>query len=300
METILTLNNLNKKYGRVHAVNNLSFKIQKGNVYGILGPNGSGKSTTLGIVLNVVNSTSGNYSWYDGRTTTHDALKKVGAIIERPNFYPYMTAEQNLKLICKIKDVSFDRIDEKLKTVDLYKRKNSKFRTFSLGMKQRLAIASALLNDPEILILDEPTNGLDPQGIHEIRQIIKGIAKRGTTILLASHLLDEVEKVCSHVVILQEGKKIYSGRVDEMTSTNGLFELKVEIGKEKLIELLSNFDGIQTVKEENELIITTLSKPITAAEINNFLFKKGIILTHLVKRKPSLEQQFLTLTNNKN
>ena len=193
METILSLKNLDKKYGSVHAVNNLSFDIQKGNVYGILGPNGSGKSTTLGIILNVVNKTSGSFSWYDGGISTHEALKKVGAIIERPNFYPYMTAIQNLKLICKIKGVSFDKIDEKLKVVNLYERRNHKFKTYSLGMKQRLAIASALLNDPEILILDEPTNGLDPQGIHEIRKIIKEIASKGTTILLASHLLDEID-----------------------------------------------------------------------------------------------------------
>ena len=153
MEKILSLKNLDKKFGLVHAVNNLSFDIEKGNVYGILGPNGSGKSTTLGIILNVVNKTSGDYSWFDGKLSTHEALKKVGAIIERPNFYPYMTANQNLKLICKIKGISTDKIDEKLKSVNLYERKDSKFSTFSLGMKQRLAIASALLNDPEILIL---------------------------------------------------------------------------------------------------------------------------------------------------
>ena len=238
METILSLKNLDKKFGRVHAVNNLSFDIQKGNVYGILGPNGSGKSTTLGIILNVVNKTSGEFSWFNGKLSTHQALKKVGAIIERPNFYPYMTAVQNLSLICKIKDVSTEKIDEKLKIVNLYERRNSKFSTFSLGMKQRMAIASALLNDPEILILDEPTNGLDPQGIHEIRQIIQEITKNGTTILLASHLLDEVEKVCSHVVVIREGIKLYSGRVDEMTASKGLFELKVANDKIKLLTLL--------------------------------------------------------------
>ena len=300
METILSLKNLHKNFGRIHAVNDLSFEIKKGDVYGILGPNGSGKSTTLGIILNVVNKTSGSFSWFDGNVTVHDALKKVGAIIERPNFYPYMTAEQNLKLICKIKGVSEINIEQKLKTVNLFKRKDSKFKTFSLGMKQRLAIASALLNNPEILILDEPTNGLDPQGIHEIRQIIKDIATKGTTILLASHLLDEVEKVCSHVVVLQEGKKLYSGRVDEMTASHGLFELKVEEKKEKLLELLASHESIDKVNEDHELIIATLNKPVPAAEINSYLFKNGIILTHLVKRKPSLEQQFLKLTNNQN
>ena len=216
METILRITNLHKKFRKVHAVNNVSLEIKKGNVYGILGPNGSGKSTTLGIVLNVVNKTSGEFEWFDGSLSTHEALKKVGAIIERPNFYPYMTAEENLKLVCKIKNIPFDKVNEKLELVGLFDRKDSKFKTFSLGMKQRLAIASALLNDPEILILDEPTNGLDPQGIRQIRDLIKIIANQGTTILLASHLLDEVEKVCSHVIVLRYGVTLYQGTVDGM------------------------------------------------------------------------------------
>ena len=299
METILSIKNLDKRFGNIHAVNNLSFDIKKGNVYGILGPNGSGKSTTLGIILNVVNKTSGEFSWFDGKLSTHQALKKVGAIIERPNFYPYMTAIQNLELVCKIKEIPITKIEEKLKTVNLFERRNSKFKTYSLGMKQRLAIASALLNDPEILILDEPTNGLDPQGIHEIRKIIKDIAAKGTTILLASHLLDEVEKVCSHVVVIREGIKLYSGSVDEMTASNGLFELKVATGSDKLMDILFNYDGISSLKNQEDLIIATLNKPISAEEINSYLFKNGITLSHLVKRKPSLEQQFLTLTNNK-
>lgn len=299
METILSLKNLDKKYGKVHAVNNLSFNIQRGNVYGILGPNGSGKSTTLGIILNVVNRTSGEFSWFNGELSTHEALKKVGAIIERPNFYPYMTASQNLALICKIKGISEEKINEKLSTVNLFERRDSKFSTFSLGMKQRLAIASALLNDPEILILDEPTNGLDPQGIHEIRQIIQHIAANGTTILLASHLLDEVEKVCSHVVVIRNGVKLYSGRVDEMTASNGLFELKVASNKEKLMSTLEEHPAIGKINEENETIIASLKSAISATEMNEYLFKKGIVLSHLVKRKPSLEQQFLDLTNNK-
>jgi ABC-2 type transport system ATP-binding protein len=298
LETILSLKNLDKKYGAVHAVNNLSFDIQKGNVYGILGPNGSGKSTTLGIILNVVNKNSGEFSWFDGKLSTHEALKKVGAIIERPNFYPYMTAVQNLKLICTIKEISTEKIDEKLKSVNLYDRKNSKFSTFSLGMKQRLAIASALLNDPEVLILDEPTNGLDPQGIHEIRQIITEIASRGTTILLASHLLDEVEKVCSHVVVIRKGVKLYSGSVDEMTASKGLFELKVEKDEEKLLAALEMHPSIQKVTKDHETIIATLKDTVSATEMNVFLTEKGIYLSHLVKRKPSLEQQFLDLTNN--
>ncbi len=266
-------------------------------MYGILGPNGSGKSTTLGIVLNVVNKSSGNFHWFDGNTSTHDALKKVGAIIERPNFYPYMTAYQNLKLVCRIKGVEESKITEKLEVVGLLDRKDHKFKTYSLGMKQRLAIASALLNDPEILILDEPTNGLDPQGIHQIRQIIKDIANNGTTILLASHLLDEVEKVCSHVVVLRKGEKLYSGRVDEMISSHGFFELKSGRQSE-LITLLENHDAFGTIKTEGELVTAFLNDPMDAQTFNRLMFDKGIVLSHLVKRKESLEEQFLQLTDN--
>jgi len=298
LETILSLNNLSKKFGHIQAVKNLSFNIEKGNVYGILGPNGSGKSTTLGIILNVVNKTSGEYTWFNGKLSTHEALKKVGAIIERPNFYPYMTASQNLKLICKIKGISPERIDEKLIEVNLFERRNSTFKTFSLGMKQRLAIASALLNDPEILILDEPANGLDPQGIHEIREIVKSIAAKGTTILLASHLLDEVEKVCSHVVVIRKGEKLYSGSVAEMTASKGFFELSADSEKSKLYKLLEEHVKIGTVKEEGPLIIAYLREEMKASEMNAYLFDNGISVAHLVKRKPSLEQQFLELTNN--
>ncbi|MAN27214.1 MULTISPECIES: ABC transporter ATP-binding protein [Mesonia] len=297
MKTILTLNNLTKRFGPLTAVDNLSFKIEKGNVYGILGPNGSGKSTTLGMVLNVVNKTSGDFFWFDGNESTHNALKKVGAIIERPNFYPYMTAKQNLNLVCKIKNVKNAKIEEKLALVGLLDRKNSKFRTFSLGMKQRLAIASALLNDPEILILDEPTNGLDPQGIHQIREIIRKIAAMGTTILLASHLLDEVEKVCSHVIIIRKGVKLYSGRVDEMNASHGYVELKAE-NNDALISALENHTWFENIKldPETNLVKAILTKPIEAENLNKMLFEKGIILSHLVKRKESLEQQFLELT----
>ncbi|WP_452228878.1 MULTISPECIES: ABC transporter ATP-binding protein [unclassified Lacinutrix] len=297
MESILTINNLTKKFGYLTAVKNLSFTIKKGNVYGILGPNGSGKSTTLGIVLNVVNKTQGDFKWFDGTVSTHDALKKVGAIIERPNFYPYMTASQNLKLVCKIKGVAYSKIEEKLAIVGLEDRKDHKFNTYSLGMKQRLAIASALLNDPEILILDEPTNGLDPQGIHQIRKIIQDIAAKGTTILLASHLLDEVEKVCTHVVVLRKGEKLYSGRVDEMISSHGFFELKAE-KQEDLIKLLESNTTFKNIKVENGLITAFLNAPMDASDFNKLMFEKGIVLSHLVQRKESLEEQFLQLTDN--
>jgi ABC-2 type transport system ATP-binding protein len=300
LETILTIKNLNKVYNKyVHAVKNLSLEIHKGNVYGILGPNGSGKSTTLGIVLNVVNKTSGEYSWFGGKMETHEALKKVGAIIERPNFYPYMTAKENLELVCKIKNIDYSKVQEKLALVGLFDRQNSKFNTFSLGMKQRLAIASALLNDPEILILDEPTNGLDPQGIHQIRDIIRLIASQGTTILLASHLLDEVEKVCSHVLVLRKGEILYSGPVDEMTSNQSYFELQSDDSEVLKLALKSHPSVEKIIEEEGKLLVYTKTS-IEASELNKYLFEKNICLNHLLKRKNSLESQFLELTNSSN
>jgi len=295
LETILSIHNLNKRYGGLQALKNVSLEITKGNVYGILGPNGSGKSTTLGIILNVVNKTSGEYSWFGGNLQTHEALKKVGAIIERPNFYPYMTAEQNLKLVCKIKNIDYSKIDEKLDLVGLNDRKNSKFNTFSLGMKQRLAIASALLNDPEILILDEPTNGLDPQGIHQIRDIIKKIASKGTTILLASHLLDEVEKVCSHVLVLRKGQVLYSGPVDGVSANEGFFELQAE-DTEKLIQVLQSHPAIDKITTADAKVIVYLKSKLESQDLNRYLFENNICLSHLVKRKNSLEEQFLELT----
>lgn len=297
METILTIENLSKHFGLLKAVKNVSFEIKKGNVYGILGPNGSGKSTTLGIILNVVNKTSGSYSWFGGAIQTHEALKKVGAIIERPNFYPYMTAYENLKLVCKIKQVNYSKIDKKLEIVGLLDRKNSPFSSFSLGMKQRLAIASALLNDPEILILDEPTNGLDPQGIRQIRDIIKEIASHGTTILLASHLLDEVEKVCTHVVVLRKGEILYTGPVDAITSNEGFFELDAE-NKESLQFILSKHPAVDKTEIQEGKLFMYLKSPLEASTLNQYLVEHNIYLSHLVKRKHSLEEQFLRITTN--
>lgn len=206
-----------------------------------------------------------------------------------------MTAKENLELVCKIKNINYAKVDEKLELVGLVERKNSKFSTFSLGMKQRLAIASALLNDPEILILDEPTNGLDPQGIHQIRDIIRLIASQGTTILLASHLLDEVEKVCSHVLVLRKGKILYSGSVDDMSNSEDFFELNSN-DIQSLKSTLNNHPSIQKVVEENGKVVAYFKTAVEASDLNRYLFEKGIAVNHLIKRKRSLEEQFLELT----
>jgi ABC-2 type transport system ATP-binding protein len=297
-QTLLQLNKLSKSYGRLKAVDQLSITLKKGNVYGLLGPNGSGKSTTLGMVLNVINPSSGSFQWYQGTLNTHQALKKIGAIIERPNFYPYMTASQNLNLICKIKQCSTATIQEKLELVGLWDRKDSKFKTYSLGMKQRLAIAAALVNNPELLILDEPTNGLDPEGIHQIRALITKIAADGTTILLASHLLDEVEKVCNQVIVLKNGVKYYEGPVDGISQTFGYFELKSK-NLETLKQFLEGIDQVKSIEKEQDTLKVFLNADLQSEELSEKLAKAQIFVSHLAKKKPSLEDQFLTLTQTK-
>lgn len=300
MEKILSVKNLTKKFKRT-VVNNISFDVEKGNVYGLLGPNGSGKSTTFGMLLSTINPTSGDWYWFGEKGTSPDVLKKIGAIIEQPNFYPYLSAETNLKIVAEIKGTPYARIDEVLKTVGLYERKKDDFKTFSLGMKQRLAIASAILNNPEVLILDEPTNGLDPEGIIQIREIISSIALQGITIIIASHLLDEIEKICSHVIVLKEGNAIYSGRVDEMTANNGYFELKAD-NNTLLLSTLEEMQWFTSVKLDGELIKAQIREDasISASTLNQKLAEKGIFLSHLNKKKLSLETQFLELVKNTN
>lgn len=293
MNTVLSVRQLTKKFKNI-AVNNISFDVEKGNVYGLLGPNGSGKSTTLGMLLSTIQPTSGEWHWFNQKGTNTDTLKRIGAIIEQPNFYPYLSAEKNLKIVAEIKGVPYGRIDNVLITVGLLERKNDAFSTYSLGMKQRLAIASALLNDPEVLILDEPTNGLDPEGIIKIREIINYIASQGITILIASHLLDEVEKICSHVIILKQGTSIYCGPVDQITNNNGYFELKADTDDE-LIAALKDFDLFAKISVENDLVIAQIDKDISALALNQKLVSKNIYLSHLVKKKQSLETQFLEL-----
>ena len=296
MKKILEVFNLTKKYGSLLAVDNLSFTVQKGKVYGLLGPNGSGKSTTLGMILNVVNKTSGSIQWFEGKLTTSQALKKTGAIIERPNFYPYMTARQNLELVCKIKEIDTESISQKLDLVDLLDRQHDKFKTFSLGMKQRLAIASALLNDPDLLILDEPTNGLDPKGIHEIRRIITDIAQTGKTIILASHLLDEVEKVCNNVIILQKGKKIFEGEVTELNSQFAWFEITAP-DLMKIRTLLLKLPFVEKITEEDEMIKLYVNTEIKGNELNRYLAENNVFVDSLIKKQSSLESSFLQITD---
>lgn len=296
-ETILSINQLSKHYGRIRAVDNLSLDIERGNVYGILGPNGSGKTTTIGIILGVINANSGSYKWFGNEPTNNDR-KRIGSIIETPLFYPYLTAIRNLKIIADIKGLGYESIENVLKTVDLFERKNDVFKTYSLGMKQRLALAAAMLGNPEMMILDEPTNGLDPQGIADTRDLIKRIASEGTTIFLASHLLDEVQKVCTHVAVLNKGKKLFSGDVDEVLTDTFTIEIASD-NLEELQKTLNDFPNLHSVTKDGDKLTVRVKGKTNGRDLNSFLFNKGIILTHLAAKKKSLESYFLELLSDK-
>ncbi len=312
---ILKVDSLTKKYGPIIAANAVSFEVMEGQVFGILGPNGSGKTTTLGMILDVVTPNGGTYSWFDAPWGSNQRAQ-IGSLLETPNFYPHLNAESNLRIAALIKNVSFDRIDEVLQRVNLLERKKSAFRTFSLGMKQRLAIASALLANPKVLVLDEPTNGLDPQGIIEVRELIHTLANEGKTIIIASHLLDEIEKVCTHVMVMKEGNVLAAGKVDQIlaaslkTSTSILddanksrkatiSESKIEVAAEDLEQLarqLMELPYIKDIEKRKELLIVTVTDGIEPSLLNQHLFEKGIALQHLNKIKRTLEQQFLEIT----
>ena len=273
-------------------MDDLSLEVMRGNIFGILGPNGSGKTTTLGMILEVINQTSGDFLWFGEKPTT-GTRKRIGAILEHPIFYPYLTAVQNLKIVCDIKEVPYSRIDEVLLQVGLDERKDDKYKTYSLGMKQRLSIASALLCDPEVMLLDEPTNGLDPQGIAEIRELIIEIANSGKTILLASHLLDEVQKVCTHFAVLRRGKLIHTGLVDEVDKGSTTIEVKAD--HENLLEVLEQSGLASKVKRELDKYIMTMLDDGAPEAVNRYLFDKGIVAKHLLLKTRSLEQQFLEI-----
>ena len=295
MTKVLTTDNLSKKYGLLKVLNGVSLSVEKGSIFGILGPNGSGKTTTLSILLDVIPQESGSFQWFE-EAPNYQNRKRIGALLETPNFYPYLSAEKNLQIAAQIKGIPYTEIEGVLKTVGLFERKNDHFETFSLGMKQLLAIASALLGNPEVLLLDEPTNGLDPQGIAEIRNLIQSVAEKGLTIILASHMLDEVEKVCTHVAIIKKGVLLVQGKVDEILSQEPMVELKAENMDALLVALKENPLFIE-IKKELDKYVVKLSKSISNAEINQYLFNKGIPLTHLASRKKNLEKQFLELTN---
>lgn len=292
METVLSITNLTKHFGRIKAVNNLNLEVKRGQVFGMLGPNGSGKTTTLGMLMGVVNPTAGSFSWF-GQAPAHGLRKKIGAVLEHPIFYPYLSGQKNLELNAMIKECPEENIPNVLELVELTARKDDRFKTYSLGMKQRLAIASALLNDPTVLILDEPTNGLDPMGIAEIRELIKKIAANGKTIILASHLLDEVQKVCTHFSVLRKGDLIHTGPVAAVAEGSETVEVFADTAG--FHDFLVSFPGTSSIDRENGSFHVALRDGFHSQDLNRYLFEKGVVVSHLVTRKKSLEKQFLEI-----
>ncbi len=303
MSSVLTIDNITKFYGPVRALNEVSFEVPKGSVFGILGPNGSGKTTLLGIVMDILKPTKGNFLW-NGKPGSNEQRKHIGTLLETPNFYHYLSGEKNLKIAAAIKEKGKEDIPMVLEKVNLFQRKDSKFSTYSLGMKQRLAIASTLLGNPDILVFDEPTNGLDPAGIAEIRELMKDLSRQGKTIIMASHILDEVEKVCTHVAIIQKGILKTVGTVNEVlsaTAGEAINILEIEIAADNIAaleDLLKDFPGVLKIQNTGINLSVQCNETITASAINKFCFEKGVVLSQLNLRKKTLEKRFLEITGN--
>ncbi|MCU0373962.1 MAG: ABC transporter ATP-binding protein [Chitinophagaceae bacterium] len=289
---------LSKQYGNVRALNEVSLQVHEGTVYGILGPNGSGKTTMLGTVLDIIKPTSGSVELF-GEVPAPRHRKTIGTLLETPNFYHYLNAEQNLKIAAALKGIANPDFEKVLKQVNLYERRKSPFSSYSLGMKQRLAIASCLLGEPRVMIFDEPTNGLDPAGIAEIRQLIVQIAAAGKTIIMASHMLDEVEKVCTHVAILKKGVLLAAGRVDEILADEDQVEIDSATHKETLKSISAKLPGhLKMSASDAGRILLHFDKGMAdMGAINTYFFNQGVALTHLQLKKQSLEARFIEMTN---
>jgi ABC-type multidrug transport system ATPase subunit len=291
---ILQTEQLTKRFSkRILAVDGLDLEIPKGQVFGLLGPNGSGKTTTLGMILGVVSRTKGSYNWF-GEGDDYKLRKRIGAILEQPNFYPFLSARQNLIVHSRIKDIRKPDTDGLLRMVGLYERSNDPFKTYSLGMKQRLAIASAMLADPEVLIFDEPTNGLDPQGIAEIRQLILNIRDMNKTIVLASHLLDEVQKVCSHFAVLRKGKKIYSGSVKEALESTSTISVSAD-DTVQLVQAVSSCPGVVSAERDGDILKLQINDTWSVASINTYLVEHNVAVNYIQQKRSSLEEKFLEI-----
>jgi ABC-2 type transport system ATP-binding protein len=297
METILEINQVSKAYRSVQALNNVSFSIPPGSVFGILGPNGSGKTTLLGIVMDVLRADKGNFKWFGKPGSAASLRKKIGSLLETPNFYGYLSGTDNLKITQAISGRGTRKdIDEVLKKVKLYDRRWSSFKAFSLGMKQRLAIAAALLGNPQVLVLDEPTNGLDPVGIAEIRNLIVELNRQGHTVIMASHLLDEVEKVCTHTAILKNGVLVTSGTVEEIMMDEDIVEVSATNYAE-LEQLLKNQGFNYKILDNGTSFHIYFTKGTARPDdINRLCFSQGITLNKLSTHKTRLETRFFELT----
>lgn len=293
---VIETHDLTKKYGKLVAVDHISFQVERGQVFGFLGPNGSGKTTTIGMLLGIITPTEGEVTLLgrSGRRGLHEARQRVGATLEYPNFYPYLTGRQNLDLVADVKGVRAPAVDQALELVGLFDRQKDQFKKYSLGMKQRLALASTVLGDPDLVVLDEPANGLDPEGMREIRDIILRLADQGKTIFLSSHMLWEVERTCSHVAIIKKGRIVAQASVEDFVQSAVVLGLRAD-DMERLQEAAGQFPGTAKVWREDDLVVTELESE-APAELNRFLAERGVHVSHLAPHRRSLEDAFIELT----
>ncbi len=291
---VLEVDGLTKRYGAKTAVEDLSFTVQQGQIFGFLGPNGSGKTTTIGMIFGIVRPTRGKLSVFGG--TNRDALarQRLGGTLEQPNLYPYLTGRENLAVIATIRGVDRKCIEPALAAVDLLESAGRAVKSYSLGMKQRLSLAAATLGDPELLILDEPTNGLDPEGMREIRELLVSFARSGRTIFISTHLLDEVEKICTHVAILKRGRLQRCGAVTDFTGAKVTFRLRAE-DTEALLEAVTQYESARNVRRAGDSIHLDLLDAAPAS-LNRYLTARGIYLSELTSQRQTLEEAFLAVT----
>lgn len=297
MEYIVQTENLSKSFGKEQAVSNINLKIRKGEIYGFLGPNGAGKTTTIRMLLGLMKPSSGTIKMFQKDLTKEriNILSKVGSLVENPSYYPHLTAYENLEALRKILGVPKSRIDEVLEIVRLKDAANKKVKGFSLGMKQRLGIAASLLHNPELLILDEPTNGLDPSGIIEIRNLIKRLpSEYGMTIIISSHLLSEIDQMATQVGIVTKGKMIFQDSIEAMRRfAQPKVVIKVSDGEKGWRSLVAN--GIKA-EHKDDLILFDECSDEKIAHIVQILVQEGISVYRVEEEKRSLEDIFLQMT----
>lgn len=298
MASILKVDSLSKSFGSIKALDNLNLTISKGEVVGILGPNGSGKTTFLSLILGIKTANSGSFSWFS-EPSGKFVNSKLGSLLEIPYFYPYLSVEKNLKITALSRGYGIESIADVLHQVNLYERRKAPCYTLSLGMKQRLALAQTLLGNPEVLVLDEPTNGLDPEGIADVRKLIKDQSYLGKTIIIASHNLDEIQKVCSHVVILKNGKDIAHGKVADLLSINQVAIIETQQTNE-LSGILSEINGCKILEKNISGFILTFDSEISVSEFSSLLANRGITLNRFEVRRPTLEELFLGIVKQTN
>lgn len=295
----LDVADLSKKYGDRMALSHANFEVPMGSICGFVGPNGSGKTTTIRMLLGLITpSTGGGHVLGESITQPEKYLPKVGAMIEGPAFYPALTGKQNLAVLAKLGGFSTDQIQKLLELVDLGDRGDSKFKTYSLGMKQRLGIAAALLPNPKLLVLDEPTNGLDPAGIHEIRTLLRKLADEGTTVFVSSHLLSEIEMISDYLVMLREGKVIFSGKTSDLLAAQKPLILAKPENQNDLVKLNQVAQGLGIDSKIKEDLIEASADANFAAKLNKAAFDAGITLTSLTSIRPTLEETFFEMTVN--